>query len=425
MFLLLACTQPEPANRPPNVILVALDTVRWGATSFAGLETTPNLTALAELPGATTYSRAWAPAAWSLPSYVSLFTGQSVRAHQVGFSLDSLGPGQATLAEMLGAYGYSSAAFCSGPHLDPLTGVGRGFAAWNHQLSFSSMAGVVDPALEWAGEQTEPFLLFVQGYDAHVPYPAPSAIAEHFEHGPQAAPDGACGDRATATCPSRVTMAKARGGFDDSPTDPREVAHRWSHYQASVYSADHQMGRLLYGLDQLGLLEDSIVVAFSDHGELFGDQTGGDALYHVPLIIRMPTELDPTVDPDLVSLTDVLPTLAEELGLVPPAGIDGVPLAGREVLIAASATTYSVRDADWELELKRTDPEKPLLRLAEGSTEPVLDHPEAVEELQAHLEGWPLVIEGEDQSRHGPNSPKLRDALRKGGYWTPPPPESP
>ena len=426
LLLALACAPEAPADRPPNVILIAMDTVRWDATTPGGAEgATPNLEAFAALPGATTYTRAWAAAAWSLPSYVSVFTGQSVRAHQVGFSLDSLPPGQPTLAEMLGAYGYTSAGWSSGPHLAPDTGVGRGFDRWNHQVEFTSMAGFVEPALAWATEQEDPFLLFVQGYDAHMPYSAPSAVAEHFDHPDNARPDLACAGRRNATCPSNVKLAKARGGPGQSTIDPREVEHYQSHYKAAVYTSDHQLGRMLYGLDQRGLLNDSVVVVFSDHGELVGDERIGDSVFHVPLVVRIPTDAPPTRSDGLVSLTDLLPSLAGELGLVAPAGIDGVPLADRDVLIAAAVTTWCVRDEDWELEVPRNDPDNPVLRVP-GTTVPIEDRPDEVAELAAHLEGWPLLVQaGEEQVRHGPDNPQLREALREGGYWAPPPEEEP
>jgi len=419
LLLLLACSTAPDVDSLPNVVLVSLDTVRWDGTSLGGEHlTTPNLVALSELPGATTYTRAWSAAAWSLPSYASILTGQTVGSHGVGFVRDTLPPGQATLAEMLGAYGYASASFASGPHLHPDTGLGRGFDEWNHTLTFDSISGVIDPALEWAEEQDEPFLLFVQGYDAHMPYPTPAAVAERFGHVDGPRPDAGCGMRAVATCVPGHVLAPARGGHKGG-TELTEDAlqHVASHYLAAVHGADHQLGRLLYGLDQRGLLADSIVVVFSDHGEVLGGDARAEDLYHVPLVVRVPSTASPVVEEGLVSLIDILPSLADELGVVSPAGIDGQPLGSRDYVLAASAVGYTVRTQDWELELQHGSEQTLLYRPGEW-TDRSEEEPEVVEELLAHLEGWPLELEV--KKRHGPtDTPAFRDALRDGGYWAP------
>lgn len=171
----------------PNLLLISLDTVRWDHTSLAGYgrDTTPSLAELSALPGATSFERAYAPAAWSLPAYASLLTGRDALSHGVGFLRGALDPGHATLAEALGAHGYATAAFTSGPHLVPETALGRGFATHEHITAASPMTPAVNGALAWLDERDagDPFFLMVVGYDAHTPYAAPSAFAELYDPG--------------------------------------------------------------------------------------------------------------------------------------------------------------------------------------------------------------------------------------------------
>jgi hypothetical protein len=77
--------------------------------------------------------------------------------------------------------------------------------------------------------------------------------------------------------------------------DPEVVRRAAALYDAEVAFTDSEVGRLLAGLDELGLAERTIVVATSDHGEEFLDHGGfehGHTLYaeltHVPLIVRAP-----------------------------------------------------------------------------------------------------------------------------------------
>lgn len=197
LFVLLACGGPAPPPAPspgvappsalPNLLLISLDTVRWDHTSLAGYtrDTTPSLAELATLPGATSFERAYAPAAWSLPSYASLLTGRDALSHGVGFLRSALDPGQATIAEALAAHGYATAAFTSGPHLIPETGLGRGFDTHEHITAASPMTPAVNGALAWLDgrDADQPFFLMVVGYDAHTPYTAPSAFAELYDPG--------------------------------------------------------------------------------------------------------------------------------------------------------------------------------------------------------------------------------------------------
>lgn len=100
-----------------------------------------------------------------------------------------------------------------------------------------------------------------------------------------------------------------------------------SRYRAIATAIDAQFGRLLRGLDELGLTENTVVLLVSDHGEGLGD--GGfwvhsvflwESLVHVPLLLRVP-RVEPRVVNRVVSLVDVAPTLAPFL-------VPGIPLQG-------------------------------------------------------------------------------------------------
>ncbi len=107
-------------------------------------------------------------------------------------------------------------------------------------------------------------------------------------------------------------------------------------YYAAVSFIDDKVGEVLHVLDELGLRENTIVVYFSDHGEMNGEHgmarkmTFYEPSARVPLIISYPRVLPQGIRvSEVVELVDLYPTLAELAGLPAPEGLDGrslVPL---------------------------------------------------------------------------------------------------
>jgi arylsulfatase A-like enzyme len=108
-------------------------------------------------------------------------------------------------------------------------------------------------------------------------------------------------------------------------------------YALEVEFVDQQIGQLMAHLEGRGLLDDTLVIFASDHGEGLGDHKHVghisqlyDSLLRVPLVFSYPGHLpEGVVIEQRVGLVDVLPTVAELLNLLPPAGARGrslVPL---------------------------------------------------------------------------------------------------
>ena len=429
-LLLLACDPPPPAGSgPTNIVVVAMDTVRWDHTSLSGYtrDTTPSLTALAALPGATTYTRAFSDAAWSLPAYASLLTGRTALAHGLGFSTMALSSEQATLAEMLTAYGYHTRAYVSGPHLDPAVGLARGFAHYDHHLESASLARSTNLGLSWLAEERDadtPFFLMMQGYDAHYPYRAPGLIGELFAETPHFGNPRCPGEVPGQLC-GRIPP---RGNRGKSITHA-ERQHVIAHYDSAILYADYQLGRIVAALSEAGLLESTIIVALSDHGEGLGEDGSfshdaliGDRVTHVPLVVVQPDGARPRTVDGLVSLSGLVPTLAKTLDIVPPAGSDGVAFdAPAETVRSASMCCYSVRTAEWSLEGPHSGAPAWSLYAEGRGADVAQDHPAVVESLSGALSDWPRDLGDLNalNQKLAEDRPALEAALKEGGYWRP------
>jgi choline-sulfatase len=283
---------PTPAR--PHVLIVTLDTTRadrlsvYGSSSIA----TPSLERLAR--DGVVFENASSVAPLTLTSHVSLFTGLYPPHHGVRDNADPpLAASHPTLAEIVHARGWRTAAFVSSVVLGRDRGLARGFDVYDDGgASQQRRAGndVVDRALAWldssAAAPDTPFLLWVHLYDAHAPQSPPAAFGRRY------------------------------GG------DP---------YAGGVAFADMQVGRLVDALERRHLLDATTIVVAGDHGESLGDHGEAehgiflyDSVLHVPLIVRVPAVAPGRITIP-VSLVDVMPTLMDVLH-VPAGRGDGISL---------------------------------------------------------------------------------------------------
>jgi len=344
--------------RPPNVVLIVLDTVRADHLSCYGyaLPTTPRIDALAA--AADRYATVESTAPWTLPSHASMFTGLATFQHgaDAGRGADgeifdgrALSPEHVTLAEALHDAGYRTAGFVANPiYLSPAYGFAQGFDDYAvERLPANAMCGRIFNWLDaHAGER--PFFAFVNLMDAHRPYdvaPLPEGAGIGL---PPPAPDP----------PLELLdslVQEVLGGH--APPDPQRVARVVSQYDHGVAWCDWAVGRIADELRARGLFDDTLLIVTADHGEYFGEH---DLVEHskdvyqeaisVPLVIKRPGQTSGRVLPDRASLADLpgivfanLPTeLRARYGAhFPP------PRPERPILAEISFTRRKDLDAPW------------------------------------------------------------------------------
>jgi arylsulfatase A-like enzyme len=289
---------------PPNIVLVTLDTV--GAAQLS-CERAPNVCALGRQ--GVVFEKALSQSSWTLPSHASLMTGLYPHQHRATNLVTPIGADVPVLAEALAERGFATAAFVSGMFAGKRYGFDRGFATFDQTFSGrrgTPIAGdLTDAALGWLATAPEPFFLWVHYYDPH----------HDFVHHPdQSYPEGVDAETAleyqhwnVLGAPIVDRVAEQRGSYD-------------ALYEGEIRYTDAQLGRLLAGLVERGVLDRSVVAITADHGEAFGEHglVGHDnlliqPLIHVPLIIRAP-DLEPGVVSKWVETRDLHPTLLERSG---------------------------------------------------------------------------------------------------------------
>jgi arylsulfatase A-like enzyme len=339
---------PRPGARDGRtpVLLLAIDTLREDHLGCAGNDSvrTPHLDALAA--DGIRFSRCFAPAPWTLPSFASLFTGLIPWRHEaVGGDHAVLPDEMTTLAEILAADGYATAACVSVAYLTDRFGTVQGFTdklqIGTGRRPDQQARGVTSRGLRYLDRwQRRPFLLFLHWFDVHAPYAPPAPYDRMYYAGDEKDPgrplllDFLLSD-------ANRTRNRADGMYDwlAGVTDPRFPA---AQYAAGVSYVDDHVGQVLARLRGIHRYDESLIVLVSDHGEHLGEhdywythsQPYQETL-HVPLILKLPGGRHAgTVVAEPVSLLDVLPTVLELLGRPVPEGLDGRSLAG---LLAGAA----------------------------------------------------------------------------------------
>jgi arylsulfatase A-like enzyme len=278
-------------SRPPNLVLISIDTLRADHVGVYGYgrPTTPNLDRLAA--EGLLFERAYSTANWTLPAHVSLLSGLSPAAHGVERYRHRISAGVELLPERLALLGYRSAAVVSTvPFLKRKHGFARGWEVYDDETAYppkrkkGTTTGIADfvsspqvtgRAIELLEELGEgPFFLFLHYFDVHDRYVPPPPFDTAFD-----------GDFPAIRLDLPATSESLRA----------EAEARVRRYDGELRSVDHWIGRFLDQLERRGLSDRTAVVVTADHGEEFqehGAWTHHKNLYEtalrVPLLMRLP-----------------------------------------------------------------------------------------------------------------------------------------
>ncbi len=368
-----------------NVILISLDALRYDRTGLGGNDRglTPNLDAFAR--EAVVFHDAVAASSWTLPSHMSVWTARWPTVHGVTNKLrllssdqmveSTLSPGVVTFPDRLIQEGFVAAAFTGGAGVQAKYGFGRGFDTYQDDRYFAGLDYGIPAALDWVrSHRDQRFFLFLHGYDAHGQYELPEAERARIPYDGEL--DGSKEEQARlreqglAAIKEPGDPPSLRGVLDEE--DARFLA---AVYDLKVRAADQRLGSFLDEIRRMGLLDRSIVVIMSDHGDEFmehGHIDHGHSLYqellHVVLLIRFPGYARRHDVREMVRLVDVMPTVFDALGLQ---GVDGVD--GRSLMPLLRGQPWKVdafAETDYRLfvhlRMLRQGPYKLILDLQDG-----------------------------------------------------------
>jgi len=388
----------------PNILLITADEMRHDCYGAAGhpLVRTPHLDALARR--GVRFTNAYTTFPVCVPARMSILTGQYAHAHGLTTNRGFLPEGQPTLPSALREAGYRTAAFGKMHFWPPYKSYGfetmrlaeqhglgykiddyhsdylarRGLVdlwdLWDQQApyrkeapaeyweSFGAKASAIpdehyhttwiaDRTIEFLNEADErPFFVWTSFIKPHHPFDPPKPWDEMYDPKDVPAPD----DQALALEKPLLTRGGRRDPrqayFDLSRLSEEAYRRVAALYYASISHIDHHVGRIMKALEEGGLLEDTLVIFTSDHGDYMGayglilkdPNVPYDALAKVPMIAAGPGVKEGTVSDALVSLVDLFPTAARLAGAAIPPSVQGKDISS---LLAGGGDASPVREA--------------------------------------------------------------------------------
>ena len=374
----------------PNILLITADQIRWDCMGCAGNEVirTPNLDGLAAR--GIVFSNAFTPNPICVPARATIMTGNY--PHACTGSKNNGGrirDDQPLLTEVLKAQGYRTYALgklhfvpyappgeprlvhgfehvdlhesgrmiarydpegkLSGveDYFDYLKEVGWGGYSRAHGIGNNDVRPCPSPLPQehtvdhWIADCTlrqldrhtrefpdRPFFMWMSSPKPHSPYDPPrpyDALYDPREIPPPFGSDADLGDRNPFVDHTRVTHAV-------SSLSPEAWQVIRTYYYGCITFLDAMIGRVLDRLEEMGQLENTLVLFTADHGDLVGDFGGCFKANHlngsvrVPFLVAGPGVAPGVVSDALVGLQDILPTFATAAGTTPGQPVHGLDL---------------------------------------------------------------------------------------------------
>jgi choline-sulfatase len=300
----LAINSAAQQRTAPDIFLVTIDTLRADHVHSYGYDAiqTPAIDSLAK--DGVRFAQAFTPSPITNTSHTTILTGLLPSKHGVTDFAVPLAESHATMAELLKAKGYKTAAFIGAVILDSKSlapGLDRGFDYYDNFPEHSQEKArwgrverrgmdVVERAQKWLrAHSAGPHFVWIHLYDPHDPYEPPAPFSETYK--------------------SRL-------------------------YDGEIAYADSALQKFLGLLKLRGWYRNSVIVLVGDHGEGLGEhreETHGiflyDATTHVPLLIKTPGSqaAGKTIEAQ-VRTTDILPTILQFVKTPSPKDLDGEAL---------------------------------------------------------------------------------------------------
>lgn len=409
-----------------NIILIAIDTLSARHMSCYGYtrHTTPFIDEYVK--HGVLFQSLYCQAIPTQPAYTSVYTGQYAITHGiVGHGgVRDLTRGTPVLPGILEENGYTTCA------VDNLYAqkewFARGYEFYINPSRQGQYAQVVPceqynaRAIPWIrSHANEKFFLFVHYWDPHTPYLPPEQYRHLFYNGDPCDPKNRSLEGLWMPPYGEYFGKMWKVWFDQliPGSEITDAEYIVALYDSEIRHVDDGLRELLGTLEELDLVDETLVVIFSDHGEMMykpGIYFDHHGLYdddiHVPLIIRWPKVKPREIRvPHLVQHIDIAPTILDMAGIPAPDSIEGkslVPHVNGELddpiypfLVAEECTRmmkWGIRTEQYKYILSREQDYRggPMRELYDLMSDPhemtniVEKCPDIARELEDMLEGW-------------------------------------
>jgi len=412
-----------------NVILISIDTLNPLHLGCYGYDrnTSPTIDSLAQ--AGAFFENAFSQSPKTSPAHMTLFTSLYPSVHKIrnwnafegGYALDHR---IITFTEILKNVGYTTAAFTGGGNVRNTIGFGDGFDVYDNDDQ------VWDRAFDWLDQNhDEQFFLFLHTFKVHSPYLPPPPYNTMFDE-----------DYSGKMVDSEEGLHRVYDEYfePDDPfpgshnlfwhvvdkEDPRDIEHLIALYDGCIrFMNDVMMGTLINKMRKYDLLDNTLLIFTSDHGEEFLQH--GDFLHkelydehiRIPLIMNFPGD-HPYNGQSIrqqVSLVDLMPTLLDYLALPVPVMTQGtiltttlegkpidLPVFSERIVISdLPDMKKAMRTLDWKYIWWKNTQKKELFDLISDPLEQknvAATNPDVIKQMHSQLSEWMQVNSEQGQS---------------------------
>lgn len=371
-----------------NIVMINPDQLRWDFITPNGhpFINTRNLNRLAAL--GTNFRNAFTAAPMCAPARTSFVTGQYPCEHRVRNYHGTMHPDYPNALSQLGEAGYVRALYGK-DHIVRENGIGilydegedicLGNMDEHPEYEYSWSSGVLDSKypgnltsrltddglrfLDRQKDSGKPFFLTLNYQDPHPYFTCPEPYYSMFDSEEMELPRSFYKTN-YGSKPAKLQMWRSHSLSDKA--DEAAIKRAMATYCGQIRYVDDQVGRVLDYLERNNLLETTIVVFWSDHGELIGDYgvthklpVFYDSLVRVPLIVHDPSEtIPPDAGDQLVELMDIFASVLDICGVEQPLGSRAVPfprpegIEREDVFCDGGLYLRPIEKADARLKLK-------------------------------------------------------------------------
>jgi arylsulfatase A-like enzyme len=259
---------------------------------------------------------------------------------------------------------------------------------------------------------TYPFFVWVSFVNPHFPFDPPKPFDTMYD--PQSIPlPEDFHFNQTSRIPEQRVASASRPFHRLNEELMRKII---AYYYGTISLVDREIGQMVSTLERRGMLDNTVVMFASDHGDLLGHRRmlwKGRMLYdhlvRVPMIVRYPKEVpNGKVISDLCQVTDVMPTMLDFAGIPIPHGVQGKSLRPvlrqeavpwRDAVFSEVMDMKMIRDYHWKLIFYPGRPYGELYHMASDPLElnNLYDHPDYERRRSALIERLAkLLVETED-----------------------------
>jgi len=424
---------PAASSRAPrNVIFIQADTLRRDHLPFYGYErdTAPTLARM--VSEGVLFTDNVSPGSWTKVATPAIMTSLYPTTNTVAEFSDRLPASATTIAELYRQAGYATLSYCSVMFTGKFSNLHQGYDELHEFGSLPEQGPktgreYVDRLTSWIDRHPNtPFFAYLQAFDPHSPYEPRRPYNTQWA-------DPAGRDKHLGQLAKLKPFVKRSFMYQQQLANSKEMAaagvdpepffnYHKDWYDGSIRGMDAEIGRLLENLKRNGLLESTLIVFFSDHGEEFQEHGGvfhGQSVYgeltNVPLFFYWPAGLPSgVVIPETVRSIDIMPTVIELSGLPAPAEMQGqslMPLINKSTdgewrpqpAISENVTSKSgdllataISSGEWRLIHNTVIPnaDRPEYELFDRRADPLnlqniaAEHADVVERMKQELEQW-------------------------------------